>query len=328
MVDKKISRRQFIGYAGAGIISLGLSGCKVFSQSDVKVTQAITPTSAANSTPTGIPTPRPTQPVVKTVSELVVAQGNDPKSLIQNGLKAFGGIGKIVKKGNIVVIKPNFSVIRSPEEAATTNPELVAAVVKECLKAGAKEVKVIDFPFMSPICLTKSGIQDAVKKAGGKAYCINEEKFYKEVNMGGNVLKNTLYSKDVLDADVLINMPILKHHNVTKVTMGLKNMMGLVWDREHFHSSDLEQGIAELTAYRIPDLIIMDAIRGITENGPIGPGAIKEWNQVIFGVDPVAVDSYAANLFELNPMDIRCLSIAYSLGLGQIDLKKIKVQKV
>jgi Uncharacterized conserved protein len=326
-MDKKINRRQFIGGVGAGIVTLGLSGCNILNQS---TTKSDLPTSKPSTIPTvaATPTAKPAAAPVTTISNLVVAEGKDPDTLIKNGLKALGGIGEYVKKGASVVIKPNFSVIRSPEEAATTNPQLVAAVVKECLKAGAKEVKVIDYPFMSPICLTKSGIKDAVEKAGGKAYTINSEDNYKEVNMGGVVLKEVLYSKDVLEADVLINMPILKHHHVTRVTMGLKNMMGLVYDRDYFHRSDLNQGIAELTAFRKPDLIIMDAIRGIIENGPIGPGEIKAWNQVIFGVDPLAVDTYAADLFGVNPSELPILSIAYNLGVGQNDLKKIKVQKV
>lgn len=326
-MNKKINRRQFIGGVGAGIVSLGLSGCNIF-QSNSKPTDVPSTKPTAIPTVAATPTPKPTAAPVTTISNLVVAQGKEPDILIKNGLKALGGIEKFVKKGSIVVIKPNFSVTRSPEEAATTNPQLVAAVVKECLKAGAKEVKVIDYSFMSPICLTKSGIKEAVEGAGGKAYNIDQEDFYKKVNIGGVVLKEALYSKDVLEADVLINMPILKHHHVTRVTMGLKNMMGLVWDRDYFHRTDLNQGIAELTAYRKPDLIIMDAIRGIIENGPIGPGEIKEWNQVIFGVDPLAVDTYAADLFGINPSELPIISIAYSLGVGQSDLKKIKVQKV
>jgi uncharacterized protein (DUF362 family) len=123
-------------------------------------------------------------------------------------------------------------------------------------------------------------------------------------------------------------MPILKHHSIAKLTMSIKNMMGLVWNREYFHSTNLNQTIAELIAYRKPDLIIMDAIKGITDHGPIGPGTIKEWDQVIFGFDPVAVDAYGADLFGVAPTDIPHISKAAELGVGEIDLKKITVQKV
>jgi uncharacterized protein (DUF362 family) len=260
--------------------------------------------------------------------EIIVSEGNDPDSLVEKGFKAMGGIEKFVKKGSSVVIKPNFSVNRKPEDAATTNPQLIAAVVKQCLKAGAKEVKVIDNSFSGPLCIVNSGIKAAVEAAGGKAFNINEERYYKEVDIGGKVLGKAEYSKDVLDADVLINMPILKHHAMTQVTMGLKNMMGLVWDRQFFHRTDLNECIAELNAYRKADLTIMDAIKGITDRGPMGPGTIHEWNQVIFGTDPVAVDAYGADLFGLKPTDIGHLVAAAKLNLGEIDLEKITVVKV
>lgn len=317
-MDKKINRRQFISGLGAGIVSLSISGC---SFGNTKETSKVPVTNTKVS---------PTKSAAKHTmsSQLIVAEGKEPEALLENGLKALGGIEQYVKKGDCVVIKPNFSVIRTPEEYATTNPQLVAAMVKQCLKAGAKKVKVIDYPFMSPISLTTSGIKEAVEKAGGKAYNINRMEDYTEVDMGGTVLKKVLYSKDVLDSDVFISMPILKHHYVTKITMGLKNMMGLVWDRDYFHSTDLSQAIAELNAYRKPDLIILDAIKGIIDNGPVGPGTIKEWDQVVFGTDPVAVDAYGADLFGLTPTDVGYLAIASKLGVGEIDLKKITVQKV
>lgn len=309
-----MDRRQFIGGLGVGLLSVGLAGCGL-------------KTSGNRSETTGNKT-TPAAAGSYDRKKLVVAAGTDPNSLIEKGLIALGGIGQLVKKGSSVVIKPNFSVPRKPEEAATTNPLLVAAVVKQCLAAGAKEVKVIDYPFSGPQCLVNSGIKAAVEAAGGRAFNINTQSFYTEVDMGGTILKNVLFSKDVLNADVLINFPILKHHMMTKVTMSLKGMMGLVWDRGYFHRTDLNQAIAELSAYRKPDLIILDATRGIIDHGPGGPGTIKEWNQVVFGADPVAVDAYGANLFGLKPTDIDHITAAAKLGVGEIDLQKLTVQKV
>lgn len=313
-MGKEISRRQFICGLGVGLVSLGLTGCGLNTTGNRGEIAANKTATAAAST--------------YDRSKLIVAEGIEPNSLIEKGLKALGGIDKLVKKGSSVVIKPNFSVPRKPEEAATTNPNLVAAIVKQCLTAGAKEVKVIDFPFTGPTCLNNSGIKDAVEAAGGKAFNINAKNFYKEVDMGGTILKNVLFSKDVLDADVFINFPILKHHSITKITMGLKNMMGLVWDRGYFHRTDLNQAIAELTAFRKPNLIILDATRGIINNGPTGPGTIHEWNQVVFGVDPVAVDVYGANLFGLKPTEVDYLSAAAKLGVGEIDIQKLRIEKV
>lgn len=312
-----MDRRQFISGLGFGLLSLGLAGCGLK-----------TPENAGNSgeMPSNDPTPVAAGGYDRT--KLVVAEGTDPNTLIEKGLNALGGIGQLVKKGSSVVIKPNFSVPRKPEEAATTNPLLVAALVRQCLAAGAREVKVIDYPFSGPLCLTNSGIKAAVEAAGGRAFNINKESFYTEVDMGGTLLKKVLFSKDVLEADILINFPILKHHMTTKVTMGLKGMMGLVWDRGYFHRTDLNQAIAELAAYRKPDLTILDATRGIIDHGPGGPGTIQEWNQVVFGVGSVAVDAYGANLFGLEPTEIAHLTAAAKLGIGEMDTQKLTVEKV
>jgi len=316
-----MDRRQFIGGLGLGLLSLVIAGCGLKIPGNRGEIEGNSGEIPGNKT-----TPAVASPYDR--SKLVIAEGTEPNSLIEKGLNALGGIGQLVKKGSSVVIKPNFSVPRKPEEAATTNPLLVAAVVKQCLTAGAKEVKVIDYPFSGPICLTNSGIKAAVEAAGGQAFNTNTQSFYTQVDMGGTILKNVLFSKDVLNADVFINFPILKHHMITKVTMGLKNMMGLVWDRGYFHSTDLNQAIAELAAFRKPDLTILDATRGIIDHGPTGPGTIHEWNQVVFGVDPVAVDAYGANLFGLKPKEINHLSAAAKLGIGEIDIQKLTVVKV
>jgi uncharacterized protein (DUF362 family) len=310
-----VDRRRFISGVGYGLLSLGLTGCgfKFSGKSDDKQGNQ-----TASSEVSGYDR-----------GKLVIAEGTEPNSLIEKGFTALGGIGALVRSGATVVIKPNFSVPRKPEEACTTNPHLVAAVVKQCLAAGAKEVKVIDYPFSSPpVCLTNSGIKEAVEAAGGKAFATNQQSFYTQVDIGGKTLKTTLFSKDVLDADVFINFPKLKHHGITKVTMGMKNMMGLVWDRGYFHKTDLMQAIAELATFHKPHLTILDATRGITDNGPVGPGTIREWNQVVFGTDPVAVDAYGATLFGLKPTEIGYVYAAAQLGVGEIDLQKLTVVKV
>jgi uncharacterized protein (DUF362 family) len=261
-----------------------------------------------------------------------VAQGTEPTSLLDRGFKALGGIERYVKKGANVVIKPNFSVPRTPEEAATTNTIMVATLVKMCLAAGAREVKVVDQPLNSStpvLCLERTGIKKAVEEAGGKIFTYNGvREAFRPVSFAGKTLTNFEYVKDVLDADLFINFPILKHHRGAKLTLGMKNLMGLIWDRRYFHSSDLHQGIAELAAFRKPHLTIMDAIRGITDNGPVGPGPIREYGQVIFGTDQVAIDAYAASLFGMKPQDVGYIRIASEMGLGQIQWEKLKIQKV
>ena len=309
-------RREFIKWTAIGTMSLvGLSGCAA----------------SKTSGDAGIPEKKPESSSAALQGNsaeppMVVVNGNDPNELMDRGLKALGGIGRFVKRGQTVAVKPNFSVPRTPDQAATTNPVLVAALVRRLLAAGASEVRVLDYPFTnSQMCLENSGIRREVEAAGGLVYTTNKlsTQFYKPVNAGGTVLQAMQYSKDVLDADVFISFPILKHHSGTGLTMGLKNMMGLVWDRGFFHRTDLHRTIAECAAFKKPDLVIMDAVRGITTHGPMGPGTIREYNQLIFGTDPVAVDAYGAELFGLKPADIEYIGIAAGLGLGVSDWKKL-----
>lgn len=316
-----MKRREFIQWTAAGSMAfMGLSGCGTNkSSADV-----------------GLPkkTPEPvSQPPAASVAAppMVVVNGTDPDELMERGLQAMGGIGRFVKQGQTVVIKPNFSVPRTPDQAATTNPVMVAALVKRCLGAGASSVKVIDNPFTNPqMCLENSGIRRAVEAAGGKVLATTKlsGEFYTSVNAGGSILQSLQYSKDVLEADVFVNFPILKHHNGAGLTMGLKNMMGLVWDRGFFHRTDLHRTIAELSAFKKPNLVIMDAIKGITTHGPMGPGTIREYKQVIFSTDPVAIDAYGAELFGMKAADIGHVAIAAELGLGTIDWKKLNPVRV
>ena len=314
-------RREFIKCTIAGSLTLaGLSGCgisKTSGDAGLPKNRNETESSAA--------------PVSSAAPQMAVVNGSEPNELMERGLEAMGGIGRFVKKGQAVAIKPNFSVPRTPDQAATTNPFLVAALVRRCLAAGASDVRVIDYPFTNAqMCLENSGIRREVEAAGGLVYATNKltAQYYKQVNAGGTVLQSMQYSKDVLDADVFISFPILKHHNGTGLTMGLKNMMGLVWDRGFFHRTDLHRAIAECAAFKKPDLVIMDAVRGITTHGPMGPGTIREYNQLIFCTDPVAADAYGAELFGHKPSDIEHIGIAAGLGLGTADWQRLNPLRI
>ena len=315
-----MKRRDFVKYLAYTGLALGLPGCMSKPANPGAEAPPQNPLPAAQA-----------QPVVKSFPELVVAEGTDYVSLIGKGLDAIGGIGRFVKSGNLVTVKPNFSVPRTIEEAATTNSLLVAALVRQCLSAGAREVRVIDHTFTNGrICLERSGMYANVTAAGGKAYVINEHTptFYSSVNINGEILKTASYSRDVLDADVFINFPILKHHSGTRLTMGVKNLMGLVWDRRIFHSTNLNRTIAELAAFKQAHLNILDATRGITNRGPMGPGDIKECNQVVFSTDMMAVDAYGSYLFGVDPATIGHLTESVRLGLGSLDWQRLEMVKV
>lgn len=308
-----MNRRNFIKLAAAaGATMTVLPGCMFDSASPVSQSEN-------------------KQAQTEHTAKMAIASGEEPESLVQKGFAAMGGIGAYIKSGSLVTIKPNFSSTRGPDSGITTNPFLVGAVVKQCLQAGAKEVRVIDHTFYAgELCLRMSGIESAVSKAGGRAYTINSRtgEFYSSVNMNGTILKTADYAKDVLDADVFINMPILKQCDPTGISAGLKNLMGIVWDRNIFHQTDLHQTIAELAAFRKPTLTIMDALKGITANGPSGPGPIQEWKQVVFSTDMLAADAYGASLLGMKAAEIKHLEIASKLGAGNLDWNRLEVARV
>ncbi len=271
--------------------------------------------------------------------ELAVAQGDiargaDDAELIKRvtreAVAAIGGMSKFVGKKSVVMVKPNIGWSGSPQQAANTNPYVVEAVVEMCREAGAKKVKVLDHT-INPARITyeRSGIKAAVKRAKGSIEMIDERelrKFKSKAIPEGEAIKSWPIYEDALDVDVLINVPIAKHHSLTKLSLGMKNLMGLIDDRELLHRQ-IDQGLADLSTVIKPHLIIMDAYRILTANGP-NPGRprdVKIAGQVIAGTDPVAVDSYTTTLFGLKGEDVAYIKAAYDMGLGEIDMDEVRV---
>jgi uncharacterized protein (DUF362 family) len=267
---------------------------------------------------------------------LAVAQGPlkiDPEAIkrtTRQAIKTLGGMSKFVSKNDRVLIKPNIAWNRTPDQSANTNPYVVEAVVEMCLEAGAKKVKVLDNT-INPAQITydRSGIKSAVERAKGSLEFVDERKFKEKSIPMGQEIKSWVIYQEALDSDVLINMPIAKHHSLTKLTLGLKNNMGLVKSREELHKR-IEQKLADLATVIKPNLTIMDAYRVLTANGPNGgtPKDVKIVGQVITGVDPVAVDSYSATLFGMKGEDIGYIKNANLMGLGEINLNKVKIQNI
>lgn len=263
----------------------------------------------------------------KPLPAMAVAYGKGAGALLDTGLAAMGGLKRFVSRGARVVIKANFSMPREPKVAANTDPQLVAELVRRCLKAGASTVTVVDHPASnSAICLQLTGIRKAVEAVGGKVRTLDQltREDYVKVTLKGPTLTSAYYSRAALEADLLINFPILKHHASTKVTIGLKNLMGLVWDRQVMHRTDLERTIAELAAFKQPHLTVLDATRGLVDHGPMGPGTVKEWNRVVFSTRMLELDAYGAQLFGLKPAQVDHLRIAAELGVGTLDWAALK----
>jgi len=264
--------------------------------------------------------------------DLVSVTGENIKKMFEEGIKFFGGIEKFVKRGMTVVVKPNIGWNAPPERAANTNPELVGEIVKSCLKAGAKKVFVFDHtcdPWQKTY--TVSGIKDAVEKAGGKILSANMQKDYVTAKIPmAKSLKSAKVFKLFLDADCVINVPILKDHRTTELTIGLKNLMGVVWDRWWWHANNLNQCIADFLALRKPDLTVIDAYRVLIQNGPrgISENDVIKKNTIIISKDSVAADAAACKLLNKIPEQIKHIQLAYEKNLGEINLKNLKIKRI
>lgn len=259
--------------------------------------------------------------------DLYILQGADYKRLIREGFNCLGGIKKFVKPGDYVVIKPNASWSRTPEQAGTTHPDLVEETVRLCLEAGASKVDVIDHTCDNWKNAFKiSGIEDAVRIAGGNMIPLNESKTFTEIHIEkAKKLKKVDIASQVLSANCFINMPIAKDHGAATLTMSMKNYMGIVKDRMTFHIMGLHQCIADISSFVRPNLIVMDCTRILLNKGPKGPGDVKVLNKIIIGTDHVAVDSLGATFFGLRPHDIEYIKIATQMGIGRSDIENFNV---
>ena len=242
--------------------------------------------------------------------------------LTRKAVEALGGMGRFVSKGETVCIKPNIAWNRTPDMAATTNPDAVATVVKMCLEAGASRVVVLDNTcHKAEQCYPKSGIQASAEKAGAEVILPSKRSFRNTKITGAKVIKEWELFTDVLDADKFINMPIAKHHGLCNLTLSMKNLMGCCGgNRNRFHQ-DLGGVLTDLAQFFKPDLIIMDAIRTMTANGPIGGNLadVVRQDTIIAGVDQVAIDSFGASLFKMDPMEIPYIAEGQKRGLGTSD---------
>lgn len=256
------------------------------------------------------------------------AGGVDPARTTVNALSLLGGIGRFVKPGNTVVVKPNIGWDRSAEQGANTNPLVVRAVVEECLRAGAKKVKVFDRTCNDERrCYVNSGIEPALKGMKNVEVKHLEEERYKKVALNGKVLREWELYGEALSADVYINVPVAKHHGLTRLTLGLKNVMGIMGGNRGAIHKYIDTALTDVNAVFRPHLTIIDATRILTAHGPQGGDLkdVRRLNRVIASTDIVAADAYATTLFGMKPEEIAVTVAAYRRGLGEMDLRKVRI---
>jgi uncharacterized protein (DUF362 family) len=267
----------------------------------------------------------------KNYPSMVIVKGESPMNTTKAAVDALGGINKFITKDDIVVIKPNIGWDRVPEQAANTNPEVVSAVVSLCLQAGAKKVVVTDTSCNEyRRCFTRSGILDAVEKAGGIIEIPEEIKF-KDTNLGGDVLGVRPVYSAYFEATKVINLPIAKHHSLTGATLGMKNWYGILSGRRNQLHQHINESIADLGSFMRPTLVIMDATRVLQRNGPQGGNLsdVFDAKTIIAGIDQVAIDAYTGETyFNLSTQQLRYLEIAHSKNIGNKNYRELSPKEI
>ena len=262
--------------------------------------------------------------------DLVVATGASPARITKAAIDALGGMKRFISRGDIVVVKPNIAWDRVPEQAGNTNPEVVGEVVRLCVEAGAKKVKVFDRTVNDPRrCYVQSGISAAAGAAGATVDYMDDRKF-KDMKLNGEVLKNWPLYSDIFEADKVINVPIAKDHGLAQLTMTMKNWMGVMGGSRRRIHQRLDESLVDLAMAVKPTLNILDAVRILTANGPQGGNLadVKKLDTIVAGVDQVAVDSFGATLFGMKGSDLGYVKIGHKRGFGQMKLEKLRIQKI
>jgi uncharacterized protein (DUF362 family) len=251
--------------------------------------------------------------------EMVVVQGDDPRALVRRAFDDLGGVGRFIAHGDLVVLKPNIAWDRTPEQAATTNPDLVAEVVKQCMQAGAKRVIVTDISCNeAERCFRRSA--DVI---------LPDPARFREVDLGGEVLQNWQVFEPFLLADKVINLPIAKHHALTGATLGFKNWYGILGGERNRLHQQIHQSLVDLAAFMLPTLTLLDCYRVLLRNGPTG-GNLEDvalHKTLVAGTDPVALDAYAAKAYwNLDADAMPYLKLAEKRGLGQSDFAQVRTK--
>lgn len=276
------------------------------------------------------------EPVAETAAApmLAVGEGTDYGALMRKVLEPMGGMEAFVNKDDRVVVKPNIGWDRTPELAANTHPEVVKALVEMALEAGAKRVQVFDRTCNSArLCYQNSGIREAVASIDdSRAVCefIDDQKWIPvQIEKGKALTEWDLY-RDAVEADCYINVPVAKHHGLARLSLGLKNVMGVMGGRRGQVHRKLSQSLADLNMVIAPKLTVIDATRILLAHGPQGGNIedVKVMNTIVASADIVAADAYATTLFDLKPEDIPSTIAGHESGLGEMDLEKINIVKV
>ncbi len=263
-------------------------------------------------------------------ADLVVAHGKSVDRTVRAAVNGMGGMNRFIARGDIVVVKPNMGWDRTPEYAANTNPEVVSTLVRLCLEAGAKKVKVFDRSVNDARRTYKqSGVADAASKAGAEVSFMDDRK-YRDARINGKVLKTWPVYTEILEANKIINVPIAKHHGLSTLTLGMKNWMGVIGGSRGRLHQNIDESLVDLAAFFKPTLVVLDAVRILTANGPQGGwlNDVRRLDTIAAGRDQVAIDAFGSTLFGMKENALGYVRIGHQRRLGNMNIKKMKIRRV
>jgi uncharacterized protein (DUF362 family) len=262
--------------------------------------------------------------------DIAVATGTDPSKITLTAVNALGGMKRFISRGDAVLVKPNIGWNRAPQFAANTNPLVVGALVRMCLDAGASRVMVFDNSCDNErSSYSASGIMAEAQKNGAEVTYMEDRKFI-ETEIRGNILKKWPIYRDALEADKIINVPVAKVHGLTKLSLSMKNMMGVMGGRRGKLHRNIDESLVDMARFMKPALTILDAVQILTGNGPSGGSLrdVKKLDMLIAGTDMVSIDSYGALLFGMKGIDLGCVKLASAEGIGRMDIENMKILKI
>ena len=268
---------------------------------------------------------------VKTLHDIVVAEGPNSYKNTVEAVKGLGGMDKFVKKGDIVVVKPNMAWDRTPEQAANTDPMVVAALVEMAYNAGAKRVNVFEIPCNEDKrCYMNSGIAEAAKAKGAYVYFADHWNVVKAHFPYPSQMEEWPILRDAVKCDTFINVPVLKHHQLTGLTLSMKNLMGVCSGTRGLIHMDIGEKLVDITDFISPDLTVIDATRVLTKHGPSGGNLadVITLDTVIASADPTLADAYACSLLNKDPMSVPYIKAAVKRGFGSADVASADVVKI
>ncbi len=266
-------------------------------------------------------------------SDFAVAHGvsgTTPAALVEQAVNALGGMRRFIARGDVVAIKPNIGWDRTAIQAANTNPEVVATVVRLALEAGAKRVVVTDASCNDPgRCFQRSGIWTRAHAAGADVVLPAEHRF-RTMRLRGEVLDEWPVYRTLLEADKVINCPVAKHHNLAKYTAAMKNWYGTLCGRRNRLHQNSDTSIADLATFMRPTLTVLDGVRVLLRNGPQGGNVddTRHMDTVIASVDQVAADAYGCTLIGQRPENLGYLRMAEERRIGTTRWQDLRPREV